>query len=117
MLRKSSLIVVLFSLVAMLAGCASTLEERRADGPQVSFSSTKTVDAVSRCILFSWQNYTWYAQPINALIQPNQYGGNTVSSGEIFADVIPKSGKTQVNYYGMRGTINTDLKALSKACI
>jgi hypothetical protein len=103
--------------VALLAGCASTLEERRADGPQVSFSSAKTVDAVSRCIFFSWQNYTWYAQPISVLIQPNQYEGNTVSSGEIFADVILKDGKTQINYYGMRGAINTDLKALSKACI
>lgn len=104
--------------VAMLSGCASTLEEHRADGPKVIFSSAKTVDAVSQCILFSWQSYTWYGSPLSVLLQPNQYGGNTVLTGQndFFVDVIPKDSKTQVNYYG-RGAIGKELQPLVKACI
>lgn len=105
-------------VVVLLAGCAIPLEERRADGPRVTFSSAKTVDSVSRCVLFNWQNYTWFGGSINALIQPNQYGGNTVSGtqGDFFVDVIPKGSTTQVNYYGA-GAIGRELQPLVKSCI
>lgn len=109
-------ILIVAVAVAMLAGCA-TLEERRAKGPQETYTTTKDVDTVSRCVFFGWQNYTWYGQPMSVLIQPNQYGGSTISSGDFFTDVVQKAGKTQIKYFGMRGTMNTDLKALSKACI
>lgn len=114
-LRKSSLIAVFSSLVALLPGCA-TLEERRAEGPQATYTTTKDVETVSRCVFFGWQNYTWYGQAMSVLIQPNQYGGNTISSGDFFTDVIQKGGKTQINYFGFRGTLSADLKSLSKAC-
>lgn len=106
-----------FALI-LLAGCASSMEERRADGPKERFSSIKTVEVVSRCVLFSWQSYTWYGSPVNALIQPNQFGGSTVSAAQsdFFVDVIPKGRKTEVNYYG-RGAIGKELQPLVKACI
>jgi hypothetical protein len=104
--------------VALLAGCASSMEERRADKPRERLSSSKTVDAVSRCILFSWQSYTWYGSPLNVVLQPNQYGGNTVTAGQtdFFSDVIPKGSKTQIDYYGS-GAIGRELAPLVKACI
>lgn len=104
--------------VVLLAGCSSSPEERREEGPTDSFTTAKSVDQVSRCILFSWQEYKWYGQPMQPLVQPNQHGGNTVlmAQTELFVDILPADGKTRVSYYGS-GAIGKELKPRVRSCI
>jgi hypothetical protein len=55
---------------------------------------------------------------MNVLIQPNQYGGSTVSAtqGDFFVDVIPKGSGAKVNYYG-DGAIGRELQPRVSGCI
>ena len=117
MRREAGMVLGALAL-ALLAGCANSLEEHRAEGPTDSFTTAKSVDEVSRCMLFSWQEYKWYGQPIQALIQPNQHGGNTVlmAQTQLFVDILPSDGKTRVNYYSS-GAIGKELRPRVRSCI
>ncbi|HFQ8053736.1 TPA: hypothetical protein ACHTCR_005628 [Pseudomonas putida] len=93
--------------LALLAGCAS-MNEKRADGPARSFSSTKPVENVAECVLFAWQNQSLMGAHYGASIQPLAGGGKTViSAGEVeFADFRSTSSGTQVGLYFQSGLMD-----------
>ncbi|HGM6313412.1 TPA: hypothetical protein ACKP8D_005940 [Pseudomonas putida] len=93
--------------LALLAGCAS-MNDKRADGPAKSFSSTKAVDDVAECVLFAWQNQPLIGAHYSASIQPLAGGGRTViSAGEVeFADFRGSSSGTRVGLYFQSGLMD-----------
>ncbi|WP_263226527.1 hypothetical protein [Pseudomonas alabamensis] len=92
---------------ALLTGCAS-MNEKRADGPAKSFTSYKSVEDVSECVLFAWQNQSLMGAHYGASIQPLAGGGKTViSAGEIeFADFRSSNSSTEVNLYFQSGLMD-----------
>ncbi|MDW9405285.1 hypothetical protein GE454_19720 [Pseudomonas soli] len=93
--------------IVLLAGCAS-MNEKRADGPAFSASSPKSVEQVSECVLFAWQNQSLAGAHYGAAIQPLAGGGRTViSAGEIeFADFNAPAGATKVSLYFQSGLMD-----------
>lgn len=113
---KTAVMAVL--AVVVLSGCAGSMEERRAEGAKAEFVSSKTVDSVSQCVLFNWQEYKWYGQPISVQMLPNKLGGSTVAAGQndFFVDVATVNNETKVSYYGS-GAIGRELQPLVRSCI
>lgn len=96
---KTAVMAVL--AVVVLSGCAKSITEMRAAGPERTVYSSHSVDEVSRCIVFAWQDVTWYGQHTEVSTLPSRGGGTTVftSQNQFMADVDPENGKTRVRYY------------------
>lgn len=97
-------IVMTAVAVALLAGCAS-MNEKRADGPAASFSSTKSVEKLSECVLFAWQNQSLAGVNYDVSLQPFRDNGKTViSAGQAeFGDFTPLPTGSKVDLYFMTG--------------
>lgn len=93
--------------VVMLAGCAS-MSERRADGPAVSFSSTKDVSKLSECVLLEWQDQSLAGSHYDASLQPLRGNGKTVvTAGQVeFADFRPSPPGSRVDIYFQSGLLD-----------
>ena len=93
--------------LALVAGCAS-MNEKRASGPAMSFSSVKPADQVAECVLFAWQNQSMMGSHYGASIQPLAGGGKTVISvGEVeFADFRGSSTGTAADLYFQTGLMD-----------
>jgi hypothetical protein len=93
--------------VALLAGCAS-MNERRADGPSMTFTSKKDVAAVSDCVLFAWQNQSLAGAHYDVFTQPLPGGGRTVvTAGQIeFVDITSASNGSRVDLYFQSGLMD-----------
>ncbi len=91
----------------LVASCAS-MNEKRAAGPERTFTSTKPVNEVAECVLFAWQNQSLMGAHYGATIQPLQGGGRTViSAGEVeFADFASVTAGTTVKTYFQSGLMD-----------
>lgn len=94
--------------VALLAGCTSSPSELRGEGPKASFTSSKSVDEVSQCILFAWQNQTLAGAHYDAYLQPAPRAGKTViTQGQIEMADISNTGKAaRVDFYIQGGMMD-----------
>lgn len=96
---KKSLMVI--AAVSLLAGCAQSMTSIRSEGPAQSYTTSKPVDDVAKCILFAWQDTRLSGAPAQASVQPGRQTGTTVVAlnGDYFADVDRKGEVTTVDYY------------------
>ena len=91
-MKKMLLALTMFGLV----GC-HTMADLRAQKPEASFTSNKTVDEISQCVLFGWQEMTTRYGDVT--IQP-YHSGKTVMVGIIeFADITNNGKISEVKYY------------------
>lgn len=96
-------LIATFTL-GLLAGCTNpSMQEMRASGPAKVYISAKKEDAVSKCILFAWQETTLKGGGMPMGLQPGRRGGSTVFVGnsEIFADVLSASSGSRVEYFNL----------------
>lgn len=93
--------------ITVLSGCAS-ISEMRAKPPEQYFHSGKTVDALSECILFGWQNQSLAGAHYDANLQPRPGGGKSVvAQGQVeFVDVFPASDGAEIRLYVQPGTMS-----------
>ncbi|WP_199885003.1 hypothetical protein [Pseudomonas bohemica] len=90
-----AMVVALATVV--LTGCAGpSMQEMRERGAAHVFTSSKSEDLLSKCILFAWQDGHAIAN-----VQPGRTGGTTVYSGgnEYFVDLKADGKRTSVEYY------------------
>ena len=90
------ILAVLMTTLA-LAGCVSTsINDVRSSGEQVTLESTRSVDEVSQCILYKWQNKKdIFGGVFGATMQPLPNGNTIYVDGNIFiADVTKKTENT-----------------------
>lgn len=108
-------------LAMLLTGCAS-MNEKRADGPSITFRSGKDVTTLSECVLEGWQNQSLAGAHYDVSIQPFTGGGKTVvTAGQVeFADFVTDGTGTQAKVYFQSGLMdwrkNRRIDAL-KSCI
>lgn len=84
-----------------LSGC-KTLGDIRQNKPDMIFESKKTVDRISECILYGWENKKdIFGVPYGAFIQPFHDGKTVYIDGNVsVADVfIDKHGVTLISLY------------------
>ncbi|MFP9227613.1 hypothetical protein [Pectobacterium cacticida] len=88
-------------LCIILAGC-KTLGDVRQNKPSLVFESNKTVNSVSECILYGWENEKdILGVPFGVFIQPFPNGKTVyVNSNIAVADVINDEGeRTLIKLY------------------
>jgi len=106
--------------VVLLAGCAKSITEMREAGPEATLYSSKPVDEVSKCIVFAWQDYTYYGQHTEVSMLPSRKGGTTVftSQNQYMADIDPDHGRTKVIYYQLgSGSIGRTFLESIRPCL
>lgn len=95
---------LIFLSAFFLSGCAN-MEELRSKNPDLHFSSHKSVQAVSACILSNWQSSVFRYG--NVFIQDGVHneGGKTIysESQSEMVDVLNSGEMTRVNFYHQSG--------------
>jgi hypothetical protein len=106
--------------VMLLAGCAKSITELRQAGPEARLYSSKSVDDVSKCIVFAWQGFTSYGDHLEVFMLPSRGGGSTVFTrqNQFVVDVDPTQGRTQVLFFQSGdGNMSRTLLGNVKSCL
>lgn len=106
--------------VLLLAGCAKSITEMRESGPEARLYSSKSVDDISKCIVFAWQGFTSYGDHLEIFMVPSKDGGSTVFTrqNQFVVDVDPTGERTQVNYFHSGdGNMSRTLLGNVKSCL
>lgn len=114
-------VMILAFIIAGLAGCsAPSMSDMRATGPARTFTSTKAADALSKCILFGWQDSSLAGGGMPMAIQPGREGIATIYAGnrEYFADVSNAYSGSVIQYYAVSDNwVSRDLLKPLQACL
>ena len=112
---------ILLACVVAIAGCSTpTMTEMRSRGPAATYQSTKSEDALAKCILFAWQDGKLSGGGMPMGIQPGRESGSSVYAGrrEYFADVQGTPRGSSVRYYEIADNWGSKiLKSELKACL
>jgi hypothetical protein len=106
--------------VILMAGCAKSVTEMRESGPEARLYSSKSVDDVSKCIVFAWQGFTSYGDHLEIFMLPSRGGGSTVLTrqNQFVVDVEPAEGRTQVLFFQSGdGNMSRTLLGDVKSCL
>lgn len=105
----------------LLAGCSTpSMDELRQAGPVKSYSSAKSEDAVSRCVLFAWKDTGIKGGGVDSNIQPGRSSGSTVYFGnsEIFADITSAGSGSHISYYAISDSwVSKKLRPALETCL
>ena len=109
-------LILLVSVISII-GCAS-ISELRSDGTSDIWYSEKSVDDVSQCILFGWQDRKMLIGTMNVYIQPYVNGQTVYTEDNTFvSDIISYNGKTKISYYHQNEARNDEMKGIILNCI
>lgn len=110
--------VISFLLIIGLSGCKN-LTDLREKTPDLTLTSSKSVDELAECLLFKWQSQKLMdGSPINTFMQPYP-GGKTVYTENYTAaaDVIKNESGSVIRLYLPSWYIRDNFKSIANSCI
>lgn len=97
-MKKIIMALVIFGLV----GCVNPYTYREEQKPIASFTTKKSVQEVSECILIEWQKVPL----LTAIFQQQNGKYHSILAVVDNADVYDDKGITRIKYYSLRGSMD-----------